>query len=187
MLDHLERLGRKRLGDVLVDEQLISKEQLLEALADRQRTGVPLGRVLVESGYVSDWDLAKAVTKHYNLPFVTLAGRSIDAATFGLIDVPVLLREQIVPFDLFGAALCLACVEMPEPEVLRDVQEQTKLTPFVFVACASEIKRVLAENGAVEDVSISSNSVLDLDIAQSDEWKKIFDLANESVINERED
>ncbi len=187
MLEQLERLGRKRLGDVLVDEQLISKEQLLEAVADRQRTGAPLGRVLVESGYLSDWDLAKAVAKNYNMPFLILTGLEIGEDVFKLLEVPFLLREQMIPFDRFGNALCIACIEMPDAEILREIQEQTGLTPFLFVSAAEEMKRVLAENGAIEEVSIGNETVINLDLASAGgEWQKLFDVANESVIKERE-
>ena len=43
-----------RIGDLLIEHQVISPEQLTTALADQKTTGRKLGRVLIESGYVTE-------------------------------------------------------------------------------------------------------------------------------------
>ena len=69
-MKHLEKLTRKRLGEILVDEGLISKAQIADAEREEKRTGESLGSILVEASYITDWDLAKAVATQYQLPFV---------------------------------------------------------------------------------------------------------------------
>ena len=61
-----------RLGDVLVTQKLISKEQLGFALEQQKRSGRRLGRVLVENGFCSDEQIAEAVARQLGVPYVNL-------------------------------------------------------------------------------------------------------------------
>ncbi len=66
--------GRKRirLGDLLVDNRMISQQQLEAALAEQQKTGVRLGRTLVDLGYIDDQALLDFLSRQLRLPYVDL-------------------------------------------------------------------------------------------------------------------
>jgi hypothetical protein len=187
-------VGRKRLGDVLVDEALIAKEQLHEALGERQRSGNPLGQILVDSGYVSEWDLAKAVATHYNLPFLNLDGYDLNTTPLDVFPPDLAHREKLLPFDRFGDVLCIACTEMPALDVLRRIQEITGCTPCLYVTLGSDVKRLLAENVDAPDVTELTPPApgdvnvddLFIDSSQKEGWEKIFDLANEEVLKDHD-
>ena len=55
-----EQRRPKELGRLFIERGLISEEQLREALAESQRVGGLLGRVLIDLGYVTDADLVRA-------------------------------------------------------------------------------------------------------------------------------
>ena len=196
VIDHFERVGRKRLGDVLVDEKLIAKEQLHEAVGERQRSGSPLGQILVDSGYLSEWDLAKAVAAHYNLPYLDLGGYEPRAPAYDNFPADLAHREFLLPFDVFGKVLCLACAEMPPVDVLRRVLEITGLTPCLYVCLGSELKRLLLRHIPApapeipELVPPSNGETLDellIDDSEKQGWEKLFDLANEEVLKRSDD
>ncbi|HVL33771.1 MAG TPA: MSHA biogenesis protein MshE, partial [Actinomycetota bacterium] len=65
--------GGKPLGEVLLEERLISREQLQQALARQRDTGLPLGRILLEIGAVDEDALVEASARQLGLPFVDLA------------------------------------------------------------------------------------------------------------------
>ena len=190
VIDHFERVGRKQLGDVLVDEKLIAKEQLHEAVGERQRSGSPLGQILIDSSYLSEWDLAKAVAAHYNLPYVDLIGYEPDAEVIGSFPADLAHRENLLPFDAFGKVICLACAEMPSVEILKRVQEITGFTPCLYVCLGSELKRLLTNHidkpaDLPELLPPTPDDGLD-EILVTDEdkagWEKLFDLGNEEVL-----
>jgi MSHA biogenesis protein MshE len=193
VIDHFARVGRKRLGDVLVDEKLIGKEQLHEAMAMRQRGGTPLGRILVDSGYVSEWDLAKAVATHYNLPYLDLASYQTNEDVLEGFPGDLAHREQLLPFDRFGEVLCLACAEMPAIDVLERIQEITGQQPALYVGLGSEIKRILLESvpepDEIPDLPVATESEIQdllIDESQKTNWERIFDMANEQVLKEND-
>lgn len=74
------RPERIRLGDLLLQQKLISQEQLKTALESQSRTGRKLGKVLVESGYVTDEQIAEALARQLNLPFINLKYFNLNAA-----------------------------------------------------------------------------------------------------------
>ena len=63
---------KMRVGDVLVSQKVISREQLGFALEQQKRSGRRLGRVLVEQGFCSDEQIAEAVARQLGVPYVNL-------------------------------------------------------------------------------------------------------------------
>ena len=61
-----------RLGDVLVAQKLVSREQLNIALEQQKRSGRRLGRVLVDQGFCNDEQIAEALARQLNIPYVNL-------------------------------------------------------------------------------------------------------------------
>ncbi|HEU0187653.1 MAG TPA: GspE/PulE family protein, partial [Gallionellaceae bacterium] len=68
----MARPEKIRLGDLLVNQKLITNEQLTFALEQQKRTGRKLGRVLVDNGYVSEDQISEALARQLNIPFINL-------------------------------------------------------------------------------------------------------------------
>lgn len=70
----VEESARKRIriGDILVAQQIISEEQLAEALREQKMTGRKLGRQLIDMGYVEENMLLSLLSKQLDIPFVEL-------------------------------------------------------------------------------------------------------------------
>src|SRR5688500_18573027 len=66
--------GSKPLGEVLIQERLISREQLQDAMARQRETGRPIGKILLEMGAVTEDALVEAVARQLGVPFIDLAG-----------------------------------------------------------------------------------------------------------------
>ena len=69
---------RKTIGEILIDQELISSEQLEEALSkqknikEKQGCTKPLGLLLIEMGYINVAGYLRALSKHFNMPILTL-------------------------------------------------------------------------------------------------------------------
>jgi len=75
-----KRPERIRLGDLLVQQKLISQEQLRGALEDQGRSGRKLGRVLIESGYLSEDQIGEALARQLGVPFINLKYYNFNSA-----------------------------------------------------------------------------------------------------------
>ena len=61
-----------RLGDLLVQNGLISDEQLVSALGEQRKTGRKLGATLISMGLVSEQALLELLSRHLNVPLINL-------------------------------------------------------------------------------------------------------------------
>jgi len=68
------------LGALLMREHLITAEQLEMALADQQGTGLRLGELLVEWGWVDSAAVSRALAEQYEMDFVDLDAAGVDSA-----------------------------------------------------------------------------------------------------------
>jgi MSHA biogenesis protein MshE len=68
----MARPEKFRLGDLLVQQQLITQEQLMFALGEQKRSGRKLGKVLIENSFVSEDQISEALAKQLNIPFINL-------------------------------------------------------------------------------------------------------------------
>ena len=95
-------LGKKRLGEILVDYQLLKPEQLSEVLSTQ--SGTPLGRLVIEQGLCTEENLLRALGIQFGLPTVQLHG--IDIPGHVLAKVPYALAEefQVLPLALIRDA-----------------------------------------------------------------------------------
>ena len=75
----------KRLGDLLLEEKLISPEDLSRAVTQQRKSGQLLGATLVQLGLVAETDMLDCLHRQLGLPLVDLASLDIDESTVALI------------------------------------------------------------------------------------------------------
>jgi MSHA biogenesis protein MshE len=73
------RRKKVRLGELLLEQKVISQEQLTAALAEQKRSGRKLGRVLTDMGFVREETLHEVLAKHLQIPFVDVRQLTLDA------------------------------------------------------------------------------------------------------------
>jgi type IV pilus assembly protein PilB len=82
----------RRLGDILVSEGVITKEQLDEVVALQRKEGGKIGEVLLKLGYVSEEQIVIALSKQLSIPYISLtSGKLKPAADQNL--------EELLPYD----------------------------------------------------------------------------------------
>ena len=108
-----------RLGDLLIQQGLLTDEQLKIALDEQKRTGRKLGRVFVESGYVTEAGISQALARQLRIPFIELKSFTPRA------DLIKLLPEA--PARRFRA---LVLGEMPDGRLQIGMSDPTDLQAY---------------------------------------------------------
>src|ERR671931_344852 len=75
----------RKLGEILVDQGLITREQLEQALFEQSRTDQLLGRVLIDLGLVKEGQLMAALAAQVGFKFIDLGDTSVDPSAATLI------------------------------------------------------------------------------------------------------
>ena len=68
----MPRPKKIRLGDLLISQDLLTSEQLNLALQEQKRSGRKLGRIFVDSGYVTEEGISKALAGQLRIDFIDL-------------------------------------------------------------------------------------------------------------------
>ncbi|MDH4111384.1 MAG: type II secretion system protein GspE, partial [Actinomycetota bacterium] len=75
----------KQLGQILIELDMITPEQLETALEEHRRTPKSLGRVLIDMGMIKEGDLVRALAEQVGLEFVDLSEHPIDPTATTLL------------------------------------------------------------------------------------------------------
>jgi MSHA biogenesis protein MshE len=81
----MARPEKVRLGEILVQQKLLSEEQLMFSLGEQKRTGRKLGRVFVENAFVTEEQISSALAKQLNIPYINLKFYNINPDTVRLL------------------------------------------------------------------------------------------------------
>ncbi len=120
----MARPEKIRLGDLLVQQKLISQDQLKFALEEQKRSGRKLGRVLVDNAYVSEDQISEALAKQLNIPFINLKYYTVNLEIVRRLSESQVRRfRALVLEDRSGALL----VGMADPTDLFAFDEITRL------------------------------------------------------------
>ena len=118
------RPEKLRLGDVLVQQRLISQEQLQQTLELQRQTGKKIGRLLIESGVITEELLANGLARQLRIPFVNLKTFPFRADVVKLLPESSARRFRAVVLEDKGDSLLVA---LADPLDLAAFDELTRL------------------------------------------------------------
>ena len=98
----------KQLGDILLEEGLVTEGQLMAALDEQVSRGESLGRVLVEIGMLTESQLVQALARQVGMDFVELNDYPVDRTAVVLLPGSVCRRYTVLPVGFADGALVLA-------------------------------------------------------------------------------
>ena len=136
------RPEKLRLGDVLVQQRLISQEQLQQTLALQRQTGKKVGRLLIESGIITEELLANGLARQLHIPFVNLKTFPFRAEVVKLLPESAARRFRALVLEDKGDALLVA---LGDPLDLFAFDELTRLLRrTIAIAAVAESQLSLA-------------------------------------------
>ncbi len=99
---------RKRLGDLLIDVGMISKDQLESAIDLQKKTGDKLGNSLIKLGFVTEDDIIQVLEFQLGIPHVKLEKYNIDKAAYLSIPESISRRYGLIPIKKENGILTVA-------------------------------------------------------------------------------
>lgn len=147
---------RKQLGEILVAQGLLTKDQLTEALNHRKSDHRPLGEVLLELGYITENDLFSALGEQLGVPYVSLSYYSVDPSVIGLIGEQFARQHKVIPLFRIGSTLTLGMIDPLNLAVIDQVMRATGLEVEPVICSPRDIEQAIdhyyGTTSAVEEV-----------------------------------
>lgn len=128
---------KMRLGDLLVQEHIITDDQLGQALSEQRNSGKKLGRTLIDLSCITEEQLLKFLSQQLNIPFLDISKRSISPAVVGLLPEVQARRYRALVVEDQGES---ALVAMSDPADLQamDTLEGLLVPKRIKIAVVTE-------------------------------------------------
>ncbi|HWT53815.1 MAG TPA: ATPase, T2SS/T4P/T4SS family [Rhodocyclaceae bacterium] len=94
-----QSLQRRPIGQILINQGLISEDQLRIVLLEQMRSNQPLGKLLVKLGFVSEATLRDALGESLGQRAVDLAHVIVDATALQMVPLEIARRHRTIPLD----------------------------------------------------------------------------------------
>src|SRR6201987_62279 len=134
-----------RLGEILIKENLITSDQLQQALAHQKASGGRLGTCLMKLGFISDDEVAGWLSRQYGVPSINLKYYEVDASVIRLIPQDTAVRYQIVPLSRVGSTLTIAMTDPTNVFARDDIKFMTGFNVEPVVASETAIAEAISK------------------------------------------
>lgn len=133
------KVSRRRLPDILLEQELVTEDQLRECIAIQRTSGNNLSHILVERGYLSEEDLVVTLSEQLGIPHIRVSNYNIPKEV--LAEVPETLARQhiMLPISTTGNVLTLAMANPLNIMALDDLRLLTSYEIEPVVAVESEL------------------------------------------------
>ena len=135
----------KKIGELLVQEGLITGEQLARALDEQQQSGEKIGSALIKLGFINDDVLVEFIARQFRVPQVNISKLTISKDVSALIPFEISQKYQAFPFGLMGNTLNVAMADPGNLFVVDDLRFLTRKNIQVHVASEILIKKMISQ------------------------------------------
>jgi type IV pilus assembly protein PilB len=131
-------MALKRIGDILVERKVLTKEELNQAIAKKEESE-RLGETLVRLKMVSEMQILKALEDSTGVKRISLQNVTIDEYLTQIIDESFCRRHTIIPIRTEGMRLIFATSDPLDYEVVEELRLLTGLRPTPHSAPKNDI------------------------------------------------
>ncbi len=141
-----------KLGEILLKGNLISPDQLKQALEHQKANGGRLGNTLVKLGFMSDEEVTAVLSHQYGVPSINLNYFEVDPGVTKLIPMETALKFQVLPLSRVGSSLTLAMVDPTNVFAMDDIKFMTGFNIEPVVASETALADAIRKNyGSIEE------------------------------------
>ena len=156
-----------RIGDLLLAEGKITREQLDRAIAMQKEHGTRIGYNLVKLGFIPENELTRFLARHYKVPAVDLSKFEVDPKIAKLIPADLATTHLVLPLKRNGRVLTVAMADPTNLGVIEDLKFMTRYDVFPVIAGEYTLKGVIDrqyETKAEEQMSALLTELEELDV-----------------------
>jgi len=171
-----------RLGEILVQQKLLTEEQLKAALDEQKKTGRRLGRVFIERGFITEEQISKALARQLGADYIDLKQYNIKRDVVAKLPETQARRYRAMVLEDRGAAYFVGMADptdltaydeiarilkrdielavVTETELLRTIDRSYRRTEEI-TGLAQELQAEIGDSGAVDFAALSTTPGLE--------------------------
>lgn len=161
--------SKKRLGEILIEEKLITEEQLNIALGESKKIGTPIGSILVKLGYITLEQLRETLSQQQGLESVETKELTINPVVIRLLPEDFIKENKVVPISTDNKILIVGMVNPNDRKVLNDIVYLTGLSPSPLILTHIEYEKCIENffktkidtEKLIEEISLEETDIED--------------------------
>lgn len=139
----MARPEKVRLGEILVQQKLLSEEQLQFSLGEQKRTGRKLGRVFIENGFVTEEQISGALAKQLSIPYINLKFYNVNPEVVRLLPETQARRFRAIALEDRGATLLIGLADPTDLFAYDEISRSVKRSIDIAVVNESELLQTI--------------------------------------------
>src|SRR6476660_3713175 len=167
--------GGDRLGEILLREGLVTREQLAQALAEQKNSKHRLGYVLVKLGLVQELEITKVLARQYRMPAVDLSRFDVDPKIIKLVPADLATKSVVLPLKREGRTLTVAMADPTDLGLLEDLKFITRFDLFPVIAGEYTLRNLIEKHYEASDQELQNllkdmeQSAEDVEVVEQEE------------------
>ena len=139
----LNRITRKKLGELLLEEGIISKEDIDNILAEQEKSGEMFGEILVRMDFATEEDVAMCMVSQFSLPYIDVTQYKIDPKLVKMFPIKSMLENIYIPLGEVGNVITIAISGPVGKKVLKDLETIAGKDIQIFISTVSKIRETI--------------------------------------------
>src|SRR5262250_161758 len=149
-----------KLGELLLKENMVTPQQLQEALGHQKMNGGKLGKAFVSLGYVKDEEITSLLSRQYGVPSINLDHFEVDPAIIKIIPAETARKYQILPLSRSGATLTIAMADPTNVFAMDEIRFMTGYNVEPVVASETSLEEAIEKYyGSTRSLELRTDSL----------------------------
>ena len=132
-----------KLGEMLLKANLITRDQLEQAIAQQKISGGRIGTILTKLCSVKEEDITRCLAEKYGIPYIDLDTQTIDPEVIRLIHPGIIQKHLVMPVAKRGTTLIMAMADPTNVLAVDDTKFVTGMKVELMVATESAVRRAI--------------------------------------------
>jgi len=131
---------KKPLGQMLVDSDILTSDQLTEALEHQKEAGIYLGKALIDLKFVSEENLFNFLSDQLEIPMIQLNSFKVSKESINLITDTMARKYKVLPLFELNGVLNVAVSDPLDPSTLDIIARETRMEVEPIICTPTEIE-----------------------------------------------
>jgi type IV pilus assembly protein PilB len=176
-------INRKKIGEILVNESLISPHRLAEVLGLQKETAKPLGQILIDEGILTEDELTRLLGEQLGIPHLWLRKGLVDPHIVHILPKEKALHFQVIPMFVVNNVVTLATTDPNAIFVFDEVANITGMSVQPVLCRAADIIEAInecyQEQMSIDDVMKSLEDA-EIEVVQGQSEADISELSEQA-------
>jgi hypothetical protein len=138
------RTINKKIGELLIERNIVTPEQLQQALEQQRLNGGYVSQHLIALKFATEYDIAICLSNQYHLAYLPLKNYLIPREVLRKIPLKWIRIYKLIPVDEVGSSLSIAMADPLNEGAIQMIQQMTNRQICVFISTFSEIEETIA-------------------------------------------